>query len=313
MNKTTHLVLGASGFVGRHVVQQLALQGHHVITAGRRPPPPLHGARDVRHTPFDLTEPNWDRLTADCDIIHHYAWVTGPAMSPLEGLEQNVGSLITLLDSMRRQRCKRLVFASSGGTVYGHLHTVPAPEEHPLNPISPYGALKVAAEKYIGVFCTQHGLEGRIARLSNPFGAGQNPTGGQGAVAAFMDRALKDQQAIIWGDGSVVRDYIHISDAAEALTRLSLAALPARLQVFNIGSGEGLSLNQIVAAIRDVTGRALPAACDAARPTDIPVSILDISHARDQLGWTPVLAFREGLTRMRDDLLAGRTSYSRPV
>jgi UDP-glucose 4-epimerase len=304
----THLVLGASGFVGRHVVQCLVADGHNVVTAGRTPLPPASWNFGITHIPFDTETGDWDALTACCDVLHHYAWTQTAEAG--EELRMNVAPAIALLQSMQRQRCKRLLFMSSGGTVYGRLREIPAPESHPLEPISAYGASKVAIETYIRMFCVQHGIDGRIARLANPFGAGQDAARGQGAVAAFLDRALKGEQAVIWGDGGVVRDYIHVSDAAKALTRQALATPDAANQVLNIGSGHGHSLNDILAAIGSLTGRPLDVKYCDARATDVPVSILDIRRAKDILKWTPALSFAQGLKRTLDDLRAGRSVYS---
>jgi UDP-glucose 4-epimerase len=208
---------------------------------------------------------------------------------------------------------KRLVFTSSGGTVYGRLRSTPVAEDHPLDPISAYGAAKVAAEKYIGLFRAQHGVDGRIARLANPYGTGQDAGKGLGAVTIFLDRALKGEPISIWGDGNVVRDYIHIADAAEALTRLSMVPTDptAETPVFNIGSGEGRSLNEIIDEIRGLLGRPVTVHYDDARPFDVPVSVLDISRAKTKLDWRPQLSFKNGLSRTHEDITAGRRFYSR--
>jgi UDP-glucose 4-epimerase len=315
----THLVLGGSGFIGRHVALCLAGHGQKVIVADRVPPPSpspvgIDGG-SIEYAPIDLLSRDWESLVARCDVIHHYVWTTIPQTAnedPLADLYTNVGTTIWLLELMRRYGGKRMVFTSSGGSVYGQLISTPVTEDHPLNPISAYGVSKVTAEKYISFFCAQYGIDGRIARISNPFGAGQDPNRNQGAVATFLARALEGEATIVWGDGGTVRDYIHIADVANALVRLAtmpLAPLNDK-PVFHIASGEGRSLNQVISAIGALLNREIEVKYYSGRPFDVPVSVLDIKRASTVLDWRPLLSFEEGLARMLKDILAGRTSYS---
>jgi UDP-glucose 4-epimerase len=318
LKKKTHLVLGGSGFVGRHVALCLARREHKVIIADRNPPPLWPASLDAGEIEFanvDLLSRDWQDLVAQCDVIHHYFWTTIPQSAnedPLADLDANVGTTIWLLNIMKQLGGKRMVFTSSGGSVYGRIHSTPITEDHPLNPISAYGVSKVAAEKYIGFFGAQYGVDGLIARLSNPFGAGQNPNRGQGAVATFLARALQGEQITVWGDGNVVRDYLHIADVADALVRLAEAPLESTLSspVYNISSGEGRSLNQIIAAIELVLNRRVSVKYVAGRSFDVPVSILDISHTAAALDWHPRLNFEQGLKLMLKDIESGYTSYS---
>jgi UDP-glucose 4-epimerase len=315
----THLILGGSGFIGRHVALRLATLGHKVILADRLAPPTLPGEPRkgaIDYVAFDLNSADWDGVIAHSDVVHHYLWTSTPrtaAADPHADLQANVGATISLLESLRRHRGKRLVFTSSGGTVYGRLRSTPVTEDHPLDPISAYGTAKVAAEKYIGLFRAQDGVDGRIARLANPFGVGQDFRNGLGAVAVFLEQALNGETISIWGDGSIVRDYIHIADAAEALTRLSLAPTDPTPEtpVFNVGSGEGRSLNDVIDAIRSVLVRPVAVHYNDARPFDVPISVLDISRAKARLDWCPRLSFEDGLARMHEDIAAGRRFYSR--
>lgn len=319
MTAQRHLILGGSGFIGRHVALRLAQRGQNVIVADREKPPafpPRGEAQDISFVQTDARSADWDALLSQCDVVHHYVWTATPqsaGAAPLADLFDNVGTTVRLLEAMSRHGGKRLVFTSSGGTVYGRLKGVPVGEDHALDPISAYGVSKVAAEKYIGYFRSQFGIDTRIARLSNPFGAGQNPNGSLGAAATFLSRAMKSEPIAIWGDGSVVRDYIHIADVAEALARLSTLQNIAESgppAVFNIGSGEGRSLNEIVDIVRMLVGRELRVDYHEGRPFDVPVSVLDISRARAALSWAPRLNLETGLMRMLCDIEAGSLFYS---
>jgi UDP-glucose 4-epimerase len=315
----THLIIGGCGFIGRHLTVALVRRGHRVIVADPAPPcdalPP-----DVRdNVSFVTLGPDhaaagdraWDSLIARADAVHHLAWSTIPATAnrdPIGDLDANVRSTLSLLEALRRRGGGRLIFASSGGTVYGRLHKIPVAENHPLEPLTAYGVTKLTVEKYCGLYRQLHGMDCRIARISNPFGAGQNPHREQGAAVTFVHRALSGQQIVVWGDGSVVRDYIHISDVGQGLAILGESPLEriGDRWIYNIGSGTGISLNEIIDMIGARLGRRIDVRYEPVRPFDVPVSVLDVTAARETLGWQPRLSFGEGLTAMIQDLRAQR-------
>lgn len=311
----THLILGGCGFIGRHVAILLAQQGHDVVLADRAPAPRAFPA-DVRDhiiwRSLSLDGAVWDELIDGVAVVHHYAWTSIPATAnadPVADLNGNVKPTLALLDAMQRLgagKAPRMVFTSSGGTVYGRLQQVPVHEDHPLNPLNAYGASKAAAELYITASRNLHGLDCRIARLSNPYGAGQNLARGQGAATTFLYRALNHEPIAIWGDGEVVRDYIHVADVAAGLVALACRPdVPGTAHIFNIGSGQGVSLNAIITELEAELGRTLDVRREPARPYDVPVSVLDISLVRDLLGWSPQLTFSAGIKRTLADLGRG--------
>ncbi len=303
----SHLIIGGGGFIGRHVALQLSRLGEDVLLAGRHPPagqiPASHAGR-IGFELIELGSADWDRLVANVDVVHHYAWGSLPASAnanPGGDLLGNVGALIALLEALHRRGGGRVIFASSGGTVYGRPQQIPVPEDHALAPINAYGAGKATAEIYLSLFRSMHGMDCRIARISNPFGAGQNISRGQGAVTTFIKNALADEPISIWGTGAVVRDYIHISDTAKCLTVLANTPRHAE-HIFNIGSGVGVSLNDIVTELETCLGRRLNVRRTEPRPIDVPVSVLSIDRAREILGWSPALSFSEGILRTLSDL-----------
>lgn len=305
-----HLILGGSGFIGRHVAAILVQCGCEVVLAGRSLSKPTFApALDERVAwrSFDLANAQWDSLIDGFTVIHHYAWSSVPASAnndPTLDLSTNVAPTLGLLDALRKKgaQAPRLIFASSGGTVYGKLLRVPVHEDHRLNPITAYGAGKAAVELYLGTYRALYGLDCRVARLANPFGAGQNLAKGQGVVTTFLHRALSQRPIIVWGDGEVVRDFIHISDAAAGLVTLARAAPLDGHQVFNIGSGEGISLNGVIAELESKLSQRLDVRYERGRKFDVPVSVLDISLIREALGWRPTLSFSEGLSQTLADL-----------
>ena len=303
------LILGGCGFIGRHVALMLARLGHRVMVADRAVPPyefPADIRARIACTRFDMAAADWASLIAGAAVIHHYAWTTIPATAnadPVGDLSTNVVSTLALLEAVRRCANRpRLIFASSGGTVYGKLRHIPVHEDHSLAPITAYGVGKAAVELYLGHYRSIYGIDCRVARLANPFGAGQDFARGQGAATTFLHHALTGRAIAIWGDGEVVRDFIHISDAAAGLVALAYAPQTDGPWIFNIGSGCGVSLNEIVAELEARLGRRLEVHRECGRPFDVPISVLDVTLARIALGWSPRLSFSDGIARTLADL-----------
>ena len=187
--------------------------------------------------------------------------------------------------------------ASSGGTVYRNPAKYPRSARFPppTEPTCSYGICKFAIEKYLQLYHHLHGLDYCVLRLSNPFGERQRISTAQGAVSVFLYKALNDEMIEIWGDGTVVRDYFHVSDAATAF--LKAAKYEGEPRIFNIGSGMGRSLNEILATIESILGRQVARTYLPGRPFDVPVNVLDITKARDTLGWQPMTCFEAGVAR----------------
>jgi UDP-glucose 4-epimerase len=304
-----HLILGGSGFIGRHVGLLLARAGHRVTLAARhRPlyefPPDVVGR--IAWTMLELGSADWDRLVEDASVVHHYAWGSIPASAnsnPGGDLITNVSSTISLLEALRRRGGGRIVFSSSGGTVYGKIHETPVREDHPIAPITAYGASKATAEIYLGLYHAMHGMDCRIARIANPYGAGQDLARGLGAVTTFLHKAMAGKPIQIWGTGEVVRDFIHIADVASCLVTLAQASLPKEAFIFNIGGGTGTSLNDIVAELEAQLNRKIEVTRTQERTFDVPINVFAIDRANHVLGWAPKLSLSDGIARTIIDLV----------
>lgn len=292
------VVLGAGGFLGTNLCRALAPQVASLRAFGRRQsfPGALHG---IEWMPGDFADPtSIAAAISGRDTVFHLVNATTPAsanIDKLADLQANVASTLRLLEACREEGVKRVIFVSSGGTIYGVPQVVPTPETAPTSPITAYGISKLSIEKYLGLFEYLHGLEYRVLRVANPFGPYQIALKNQGVIAAFMRQCMNDHPIQLWGDGTSVRDYIYVDDVVEALRLSATHQGPSR--IFNIGSGEGRSLRQIIHAIEAESGKSLTVKVSPSRSVDIPKSILDTHLAKEELGWTPKVPFETGIHR----------------
>jgi UDP-glucose 4-epimerase len=232
------------------------------------------------------------------DTVFHLVSTTLPKGSnddPIYDVRTNLVGTLQILTLMAQRKTPKIIFISSGGTVYGPPEYLPIDERHPTNPQVSYGISKLAIEKYLLLFRQLHGIKPVILRLANPYGERQRVATAQGAVAVFMHRALGRQCVEIWGDGSVTRDYLYIEDVANAL--LAAAKYQGAHTMFNIGSGQGLSLNALLALMETTLGRAIERRYLPARPFDVPVNVLSAELARQELNWAPTTPIELGLAR----------------
>ena len=296
------LILGGAGFIGSHLAEGLLQAGHQVRIFDRPNvirPPTLAADDRVEWLDGDFgNEEDVARVLEGCPAIFHLVCTTLPRSSndnPIYDVQTNLIGSVRLLDLARAAAVQKVIFVSSGGTVYGRTNADPIPETHPTDPIVSYGVTKLAIEKYLHIYSALYGVDYCVLRLANPFGERQRVAAAQGAVTVFLHQALHGRTIEIWGDGTVKRDYIYIKDAIGAFLRA--LSYDGAQRVFNIGSGQGRSLNEILAAIEQLLGQRVARKYTAARTFDVPSNVLDISRARDLLGWAPATPFSEGLAR----------------
>jgi len=229
------------------------------------------------------------------DLVYHLLSTTVPSTSNLDPIADVNGNLVNslrLLQLMVQKNIPKIIYLSSGGTVYGIPECVPIPETHPLRPICSYGVVKVAIENYLHMFHELHGLQYVVLRASNPYGERQGHAGVQGVIGTFMQKILAGDQIEIWGDGRVVRDYIYVGDLAELCV---IAGRPEKVGVFNAGSGEGTSINELINKLTSVTGMNLTYVNRTGRGYDVPRVVLDIGSTVSNFGWLPSTTLDHGL------------------
>ena len=296
------LVLGGAGFMGSHLVELLVREGRAVRVFD------LPGAAAKRlaavKAKIELIEGDFQQArevaaaVEGCEAVFHLIGTTVPSTSnrdPAYDTETNLLATLRLLEACVRAKVKQVVFSSSGGTVYGVAERLPIPETHPTEPRTSYGIVKLAIEKNLELFRHLHGLDYTALRIGNAYGP-RLPVGGeQGAVGAFL-KCLKHGQPIpLWGEGAAVRDYVYVEDVARAFRAALGQRSPHR--VFNIGTGRGTSLRELIALLERVTGRKAALEQRMGRAADVPENVLDTALARQHLGWTSQVSLEDGLAR----------------
>lgn len=295
-------ILGGAGFIGSHLAEALVAAGHAVRLFDRpgfAMPAALEQSTAVERIEGDfLRQEDLARAIEGCDVVFHLVSTTLPEnsnLNPHYDVETNVLGTLRLLDLVRASSVRKIIFISSGGTVYGIPERVPVAETHPTNPTTSHGIGKLMIEKYLGLYHSLHGVEYCVLRLANPYGERQRADAVQGAVAVFLHRALQDQMIDVWGDGTVTRDFIYIGDAVTAIVKSMQYSGPHRL--FNVGSGIGLSINDVFAEIERALDRPVRRNYLPGRNFDVPVNILDIGRIRRALDWQPTITFATGIRR----------------
>lgn len=293
------LVTGASGFLGRALVKALLERGETVVAIGRRSSPfaPHPGLVWKQIDLLDRAAP-WREVLSGVDTIYHLSWSTIPAeanVAPAADAQNNIVGSVRLIENIAPQSPVRFVFASSGGAIYGPLVQEKASEDHPLTPLSAYGVSKRAVESYLDYFAAFSSIRPVSLRIGNLFGPGQDTARLFGAITHFTHNALSGKPIVLFGDGSNVKDYVYIDDVVDAL--ILAAQTDGTSRVLNIGSGEGHSLNDIIAVIERYLQRPIVVERRPARPFDPPVCVLDPSCARHELGWSARVSFEEGIGR----------------
>lgn len=294
MSKTV-LITGGAGFIGRYVTEAMLNQGFDVRSLDFAPGALRHDR--LTHWGGSFLD---DMLLAEAltgvDCVFHLA-ATGFAREantdPVRDCRDNVLGTLSLLELAARAGVRRLIYCSSGGTVYGPTDAVPIHEDHATNPITAYGISKLACEKYMRFFNGEGRISTLTLRVANPYGPHQNIAKAQGALTTFCHRAVSDEPITIWGDGSVERDFVEIRDVARAFV-LAHNAEASGTEI-NIGSGRGVSLNQLIAMIAEVLGRPIDHGFTEGRGFDVPRNYLDIQRAQAMLGWQPEIPVEDGV------------------
>ena len=295
------LVTGGAGFIGSHVVDLYLERGFEVtvvddLSTGRESnlnPRATFYKLDIRSQElaevFERERP---------DFVNHHAAQMDVRYSvehPIFDADVNILGSLNLLECVRQYDVQRFVYISSGGAVYGEPVYLPCDEEHPVAPISPYGASKYSVEQYLYMYFVNYGLEYVVLRYPNVYGPRQNPYGEAGVVAIFTSQMLADQQAIINGDGEQERDFVFVKDCAEA----NLLAMNTDVThgVYNLGSSKGTTINELFLTLKNLTGYQNEAVYGSAKVGETRRIYLTAEKVYTELGWSPITVLEAGLEK----------------
>jgi UDP-glucose 4-epimerase len=284
------LIIGGLGFLGAHLNAHLVKLGHAVRILD------LNLKESFIQNQSNIIFGNYSdssilaEALKDIDYVFHLASTTLPKSSndcPHKDISENLLASINLLENIRNSSVKKVIYFSSGGTVYGPQINYPINEESPTNPICSYGIHKLAVEKYLNLYHRLYETDYTILRISNPFGNGQSPRSNQGLVAVIKDKIEKNTPLEVWGKGDIVRDYIYVDDVINAA--ISILSYKGKHHIFNVGSGKGFSINNIIQFIKENINDNFDVVYKDPRALDVEKNILDIQRLSSETGWLPTL------------------------
>jgi UDP-glucose 4-epimerase len=294
------LVIGGGGFIGRRVVNLLVEHGRNVTVLGRRPSADAELPAGCHYVHGDYgNRALLSELLSGCAEVVDLAYSTVPKTSyqdPVYDLVSNLPASVGLLQEAAASGVQKVLFVSSGGTVYGPAQHLPIAEDHPTEPISPYGITKLAIEKYARMFSRNSDLHVVVGRPGNAYGESQRPGTGQGFIAAAVHAVLNSVPIEVFGGDGTVRDYIHVEDIADGL--VTILDSGANGECYNIGTGIGSSNRQVIDLIEGMataTGFKLEVDAKPPRSFDVPENVLDSSKLTAISGWKPRISLQEGI------------------
>lgn len=303
------LVTGGAGFIGSHVVDAMLAGGYEVVVVDNLE----SGERGNVHPGVpvvenDLRDPALSQVFQEhrpryvCHLAAQ-ASITRSIRGPLVDADANIIGSLNVLEECRNNGVEKILFSSSGGATYGEPITLPCGEDHPVRPLSPYGAAKAAVELYLPIYRSLFGLKYSALRYANVYGPRQSPAGEAGVVAIFAGRMLSGEQVFINGSGEQERDFVYVEDIARANV---MALNAADDEAFNLGSGVGTSVNEIFSRLCGLTGYTLAPEHRAQAEGEVFKIVLNVEKARRVLAWEPRVSLEQGLSRTVESLRASR-------
>lgn len=297
------LVTGGAGFIGSHVVDRMVQEGHEVVvvdnlSTGKK----KNINREARFYKLDILSPKVEKVfrKEKPDLVSHHAAqmdVRRSVADPIFDAQVNILGFLNILEIAVRSGTKKVIFASSGGAVYGDQQVFPAPETHPLHPVSPYGISKLSGEHYLYYYQQTAGLSYVALRYANVYGPRQDPFGEAGVVAIFSQKMLMNDQPTINGNGKQTRDYIFVDDVVEA----HMSAMDDGVQgIFNVGTGQETSVNQLFRHLVEITGSKVKEVYGPEKRGEQIRSSLDHTKLKRTTDWEPRVPFHDGLQRTVD-------------
>ncbi len=292
------LVTGGAGFIGSHIVDRLINDGYEVIVLDNLTTGNIKNVNPkAKFINCDVRDNLEDKINfKDVEVIFHQAAQINVRVSvdnPIYDANINVLGTINILNLMRKYDIQKIIFASSGGAVYGEPEYLPVDENHKISPLSPYGLSKYAGEEYIKLYNRLYNIEYCILRYSNVYGERQDPRGEAGVISIFIERIINNKRPVIFGDGNQTRDFIYVGDVVDA----NILAMNWKNEIVNIGTGKETTINELYNIIsRELNFKDKPI-YDKPREGEVYRIYLNIDKAKS-LGWQPKTTLQEGIKRV---------------
>ncbi|MCJ7645796.1 NAD-dependent epimerase/dehydratase family protein [bacterium] len=297
------LVTGGAGFIGSNVVDAYIEKGYDVVvvddlSSGKKE----NLNRKVKFYKLDICDEALEEVfkEEEIDIVNHHAAqvdVRKSIADPAFDARINIEGSLNILENCRKYKIQKIIFASSGGVIYGECGSLPPNEDSPVSPLSPYGVSKYAVERYLYVYGKIYGLKYTALRYGNVYGPRQNPYGEAGVVAIFSGKMLNNEETNIFGDGEQLRDYVYVGDVVKANI---LCLESGDNEIFNIGTGTSTSVNRLFSEMKELTHYSKEAMYKPPRAGELIRSSLDAGKVGQRLGWKAEVSFREGLKKTID-------------
>ncbi len=297
-----HLILGGSGFIGSHITKKLIdLKKKIIILDLKEPNYQIFNLNQdfIIYIPgtfndTDLLTKIFEQYSIEC-VYHTVSTILPNSKSNNmeQVINENLISTINLLNIMQVSNVNKIVFISSGGSIYGANGQAVNSETHDCNPLNVYGWMKLSIEKYIKLFHHHSGINYLLIRPSNVYGIGQNPESNLGLIAVNVNKAMKNQNFEVWGDGEIIRDYIHVQDLVEAI--VTLIQFDKWNETLNVGSGKGFSINQVLSNIIEITGSKSKINYTKGRKVDVAKNILNIQKIQELISWSSQVELKSGI------------------
>jgi len=293
------LVTGGAGFIGSNVVDAYIEKGYEVVvvddlSSGKKE----NLNKKAKFYKLDICDKALEEVFEEgIDIVNHHAAqvdVRKSIADPAFDARINIEGSLNILENCRKYKIKKIIFASSGGVIYGECSNLPPNEDSPISPISPYGVSKYAMECYLSTYEKIYGLKYTALRYGNVYGPRQDPYGEAGVVAIFSGKMLNNEEVNIFGDGEQVRDYVYVGDIVKANI---LCLENGDNEIFNIGTGKSTSVNQLFSEMKELTQYSKQAVYKSLRAGELMRSSLDVKKVEQKLGWKAKVDIREGLKK----------------
>ena len=297
------LVTGGAGFIGSNVVDAYIEKGYEVVvvddlSSGKKG----NLNRKAKFYKLDICDGALEEVfrEEEIDIVNHHAAqvdVRKSIADPAFDARINIEGSLNILENCRKYKIQKIIFASSGGVIYGECGSLPPNEDSPVSPLSPYGVSKYAVECYLSTYAKIYGLKYTALRYGNVYGPRQDPHGEAGVVAIFSGKMLNNEETNIFGDGEQLRDYVYVGDVVKANI---LCLESGDNEIFNIGTGTSTSVNRLFSEMKELTGYSKEAMYKSPRAGELIRSSLDVGKAAKKLGWKAEASLKQGLKKTID-------------